>query len=297
MVNLAETFLRLSRDDFSTLKGIEAGMRTHEWVPVNEIARITGLPIDKADYRLSRLSDMGLVARETIHYLGYRMDFDAYDILALQDFSEKNAVTCIGEKIGVGKESVVYEALGQIPLAIKFHREGRTSFKHVRRDREHLNDGSRCAWIHAARRSARHEFGIMQRLYPQVSIPRPVALSRHAIAMELICGPGLGRITLSNPEEALEIILGEVKTAYGLGIIHADLSEYNVIVLEDQIKIIDWPQAVPTDHPNAEELLERDVSNVLRFFDRKYKLKASLEDALAGIKGPAAPAAPAQEVE
>lgn len=286
MVNLAQSFLKLNRDDFAILTGIETGMRTHEWVPLAEVARISGLAPDKAEYRLRFLSDLKLVSAETRHYLGYQMDFEAYDILALSDLVDRKVVTSIGDRIGVGKESVVYEALGERPIAIKFHREGRTSFKHVRRVREHLKDGSRCAWIHAARRAARYEFSVMTSLYPTVSIPRPVALSRHAIAMELINGNQLNQITLSNPQECLGIILDEVKAARSLGIIHADLSEYNIIVHGVEIKIIDWPQAVKTDHPNASELLERDLNNILRFFARKYMIDLSLKDALerVGIK-------------
>lgn len=288
MVNLAQSFLKLNRDDFAILASIETGMRTHEWVPLAEVANISGLAPDKAEYRLRFLSDLKLVSMETRHYLGYRMDFEAYDILALSDLADRKIVTSIGDRIGVGKESVVYEALGESPLAIKFHREGRTSFKHVRRVREHLKDGSRCAWIHAARRAARYEFSVMTSLYPQVSIPRPVALSRHAIAMELIYGSQLNQITLSNPEECLGIILDEVKAALSLGIIHADLSEYNIIVRGEEIKIIDWPQAVKTDHPNASELLERDLNNILRFFARKYKIDLSMKDVMdrVGMKHP-----------
>jgi RIO kinase 2 len=286
VVNLAQTFLRLNQDDFAILKGIEAGMRTHEWVPLADVARISGLAPDKAEYRLHFLSDLKLVSRETLHYLGYQMDFEAYDILALSDLADRNVVASIGDRIGVGKESVVYEALGKgsNPMAIKFHREGRTSFKHVRRVREHLKDGSRCAWIHAARRAARYEFSVMTSLYPQVSIPRPVALSRHAIAMELIHGNQLNLITLSNPQECLDIMLDEVSAAYSLGVIHADLSEYNVIVRGDEIKIIDWPQAVKIDHPNASELLERDLTNILRFFARKYKIDLSIKDAMSRVE-------------
>jgi RIO kinase 2 len=283
VANLAQTFLKLKQDDFAVLKGIEVGMRTHEWVPLADISRISGLTPDKAEYRLDLLSDLKLVNRETLHYIGYQMDFNAYDLLALSDLADRRVVVSLGDRIGVGKESVVYEALGEAPLAIKFHREGRTSFKHVRRVRDHLKDGSRCAWIHAARRAARQEFDIMARLYPAVSIPKPVALSRHAIAMELIYGSQLNQINLSNPDECLDIILEEVKAACNLGIIHADLSEYNVIVAGEEIKIIDWPQAVRTDHPHAIDLLKRDIGNILRFFSRKYKIDLSMEEALSRV--------------
>ena len=48
------------------------------------------------------------------------------------------------------------------------------------------------------------------------------------------------------------------------------MSEYNVIVDESGITIFDWPQAVPTDHDNAQELLSRDLTNIYGYFQRKY---------------------------
>jgi RIO kinase 2 len=281
--NLAEAFLRLSREDFSVLSSIEAGMKDHEWVPIPDIAQSSGLPLRKVDYRLRLLSEQKLVTRTTIHYEGYQIDFDAYDLLALSDLVKRNFVAGIGEKIGVGKESVIFEAIGEIPLAIKFHRQGRTSFKHVRRARDHLKDLPKVPWLHAASLAARHEFRVMQRLYPHVSIPRPVALSRHAIAMEHIFGDQLSRVVLSNPQDCLEIILDEVAKAYCLGIVHADLSEFNIMVSKDEIKIIDWPQAVDLKHPGSQELLHRDLANILRFFARRYKIDLSLEEALSKV--------------
>lgn len=284
MENLAEAFLGLEHEDFSLLSAIESGMRDHEWVPLPEIARLSGLSGRKAEYRLGLLFKQKLVRREALAYEGYQIEFDAYDLLALSDLVKRDHVKSIGERIGVGKESVVYAALGEIPLAIKFHRQGRTSFKHVRRVREHLTDLPRVPWLYAAALAARHEFEVMQRLYPAVAIPRPVALSRHALAMDFLEGGQLSRITLSDPEDVLDAIVEQVKRAWNLGIIHADLSEFNIIVTEQGPKIIDWPQAVEVDHPQAEELLERDLFNVLRFFSRKYRLEMSLEEALGIVK-------------
>jgi len=285
--NLAEAFLNLKAEDLATLKGIEVGMRRYEWVPTTEISRISGLDPSKVEYRLDHLNERGLVTGETLHYLGYQIDFPAYDLLALDELVKRDTIICIGPKLGVGKESVVYEALGpeDRPLVIKFHREGRTSFKRVRRLREHLRDLPRFSWLYASALAARHEFQVMERLCPKVSVPRPVAYSRHALAMERACGIELSRANIQNPEEALEATLDEVAHAYSLKIIHADLSEFNIFVSEEGVEIIDWPQAVSTDHPNAEGLLERDVVNVLRFFERKYKIKADLAQALGRIRG------------
>lgn len=125
----------------------------------------------------------------------------------------------------------------------------------------------------------------MKRLYPVVSVPRPVALSRHALAMEYVPGPLLHRIALKDPEDGLSLILDEVGRALGQGIIHADLSEFNIMIADSGPVIIDWPQAVDSSHPHAAELLKRDLGNVLRFFRRKYNIEMSLEEALSQAEG------------
>jgi len=282
--NLAEALLDLSKDDRSLLSAIETGMKTHEWVPSFVISELSGLPVRKVEFRLGQLFEKKLVERESMHYLGYRIDFDAYDLLALSDFVKRGKLSAFGERIGVGKESVVYEAVGEMHLAVKFHRQGRTSFKHIRRLRDHLTDKPKVPWLYAAALAARHEFAVMEKLYPKVSIPRPVACSRHALAMEFVSGPALNRITLSDPENGLNMILGEVAAARRQGIIHADLSEFNIMVDESGPKIIDWPQAVEVTHPHAQELLERDLVNVLRFFERKYRIEMPLERALSLVR-------------
>ena len=284
MENLAIAFLGLSKDERSLLSAIETGMKTHEWVPSFVISELSGLPSKKVEFLLGQLFEKKLVERESMHYLGYRIDFPAYDLLALSDFVKKGVVSAIGERIGVGKESVVYEGLGEKPLAIKLHRQGRTSFKHVRRLRDHLTDKPKVPWLYAAALAARREFAVMQRLYPAVSIPRPVSCSRHALAMEYVAGPALHKVALSDPQDGLEMILGEVGKALNLGIIHADLSEFNILVADSGPKIIDWPQAVEAGHPHAREWLERDLCNVLRFFLRKYGIDMSLSRALAIVE-------------
>ena len=68
--------------------------------------------------------------------------------------------------------------------------------------------------------------------------------------------------------------------------IHTDLSEYNVLVdTEGMVWIIDWPQYVSADHPNALELLERDIGNVVYYFKRKYGLEYDQDQALKQVMG------------
>jgi len=111
-----------------------------------------------------------------------------------------------------------------------------------------------------------HEFEALRDLHAAgADVPRPLAYGHNAILMEYVgdatmAAPILHRIS-PPPDEArrlferlirnVEIMLGEYR-------IHADLSAYNVLYWEGDIRIIDLPQAIdPQTHPQAYELLGR----------------------------------------
>jgi RIO kinase 2 len=52
-----------------------------------------------------------------------------------------------------------------------------------------------------------------------------------------------------------------------------------------RVYIIDWPQWVSTDHPNSCDLLSRDIRNITRYFNRKYQLKISSDQAQEEVTG------------
>lgn len=288
-------FKGLDSKDFRILTGIETGMKHFEWVPIEELNKYTRLPFEKLEYRLKKLVRNKLVVRTTQPYEGFQIYFEGYDALALNAFVKRKSISAIGDEVGVGKESVIYEAIlppelaiGEpVPVVIKFHREGRTSFKQIKRVREHLGEREHFSWIYAARLAAQREYGIMAELYPKVSIPKPFDHNRHAIVMELAKGSLLAKTKLLAPEWYLDEILKQVKITYSLGIIHADLSEYNIFASEDGVQLIDWPQYVTLEHPHADEILERDVSNVLTHFFRKYGIKRELDETIREIKNKA----------
>ena len=155
-------FKDLDSKDFRILTGIETGMKHFEWVPIEELNKYTRLPLDKLEYRLRKLVRDRLVVRTTQPYEGLQIYFEGYDALALNAFVKRKSISAIGDEVGVGKESVIFEAIrqpelaigGPIPVIIKFHREGRTSFKQVKRVREHIGEREHFSWIYAARLSA-----------------------------------------------------------------------------------------------------------------------------------------------
>jgi RIO kinase 2 len=137
-----------------------------------------------------------------------------------------------------------------------------------------------CPWLIASRRSAEREYQALTALHPKVSVPLPIGQNRHTVVMALITGPNLNHCRVEEPEEVLDEILTYAGIAYHEGIIHADLSEYNILMEEGRCVIIDWPQWVGTTHPNAGSILERDIDNILTFFKRKYKVQYDRGDAM-----------------
>ncbi|MFC3478298.1 serine/threonine-protein kinase RIO2 [Halobacterium litoreum] len=270
--NVAAEMAELEPEDFHLLSGVEHGMRFSKWVNREKLPEFSRLTAEEVDYRLDRMLDREFLERKTIQYEGVQLTFAGYDALALKAFAERDTVEGFGAPLGVGKESDVYEVQSFRPMALKFHREGYTQFREVHRGRDYTSDKEHTSWQYTARKAAEREYEALETLYPEVNVPRPVDQNRHAIVMEKVDGTELSKAKL-DPAQAsgvLDLILREVAAAYREGFVHADVSEYNVFVNEDGVVVFDWPQATPTDHENARDLLDRDVENIVDYFRRKY---------------------------
>lgn len=285
MVVAADRIRTLNKYEKSILLALERGMKRYSWVPLEQLKPATGLSESEINYRLSRLIAWGMVRFNPVPYDGYALVFGGYDTLALATLTRKGTISALGTLIGEGKESVVYDALGLGPVAIKFHRVGQRSFASARLNREYMPEEGHCPWLIASRRSAEREFLALSNLHPAVSVPLPIDQNRHAVVMSLVSGPNLNRCQLEAPGEMLDEILENIRKAYRIGIIHADLSEYNILVEDGSCIIIDWPQWIEAGHNNAQTILERDIDNILAYFKRKYRSAYSRKDAIRCVTG------------
>ena len=279
-------FKKLEKNDFRTLIGIEIGMRQHRWVPAEMLPSFSKLLAGEVRYRIDRLLGFNLVKKSVIPYDGYRIHFDGYDALAVGALTLRG-LSAIGDNIGVGKESVVYEGVyDSEPVILKFHRAGYTSFKQVARQRD---TGDRNHWIFIARRAAKREYEALVTLAAlssdsAVSVPKAIDHNRHLIAMSIAPGSELSKTKVDDPDWFLDEIIEQIRKTYSAGFIHSDLSEYNVFVSPDGATLIDWPGYVTTTHPQAEFLLERDVKNILSFFNRKYGVTRDCEEVVGHVR-------------
>ncbi|MHA1512469.1 MAG: serine protein kinase RIO [Candidatus Hodarchaeales archaeon] len=107
-----------------------------------------------------------------------------------------------------------------------------------------------------------------------INAPKPILVKNNVLLMELIGINGIPSPLLKSvPQKAsistLETLIQQVTLMYQkAGLVHADLSPYNIIMKDVTPYMIDMSQSVLVSHPKAEEFLKRDISNVLTFFNK-----------------------------
>ncbi len=110
-----------------------------------------------------------------------------------------------------------------------------------------------------------------------VRVPKPFNFHEGVLLMELVAdaegnaAPRLNDVefTADEARAAHAGLMAEVVRMLGAGVIHGDLSEFNILMGADGPVIIDLPQAVDAAGNNhAERMLERDVANLRNFFGR-----------------------------
>jgi RIO kinase 2 len=286
---VVQVFHKLEVEDFRILNIVEAAMSKREFVPREQVQRFAKVPMDRVDFVLKKLNRLGLVYHNKGSHVGYALNYAGYDCLAINAFVKSGVISSFGQTIGVGKEADVYTALSPEgeTVAVKFHRLGRISFRQTRRKRGYIREHS--SWLFQSHLAAEKEFQALQLVYKhKVSVPKPLSYSRHAIVMGILEGGELSKWRrIINPKGVLKEVLRNIRKAYlKAHIIHGDLSEYNIILQSDMhVLIIDWPQHVLADHLNAAELLQRDIQNVLTFFNRRFDVEAELQIAYDYVTG------------
>ncbi len=284
-LQLGEVYNSMPDEGFKILSVVEAGMGKYEYVPVTVILKQTRIPPKKLDLLLGFLASKGLLRRRIGYRVGYKLTFLGLDIVALHSLVRRGVLKAIGDKIGIGKESEIYEALapGNTRVAVKFHKVGRTSFKRTLLLRPYVLERETPDWFSESKLSAQREYKAITELFKYTKyVPRPIAYSRNAVVIDFVEGVELYKVRhLSDPIRVLEGIKEVIEIAYcKVGIVHGDLSEYNIIIRfpDESPVIIDWPQYVYKDHPSAITLLRRDVYYVIRYFNKRFGLKVEPED-------------------
>ncbi|QFZ26804.1 putative serine/threonine-protein kinase [Clavispora lusitaniae] len=202
----------------------------------------------------------------------------------------KGIISRINGCISTGKEANVYHgdhedpAISTREYAVKIYKTSILVFK----DRERYVDGE-FRFRNTKNQSnprkmvkvwAEKEFRNLKRLYMNgIPCPEPVELRSHVLVMEYLTkgnaqpSPKLRDHPFKDINEIVHYyqqMLFYMRRMYQTcRLVHADLSEYNSIVHNDKLYIIDVSQSVEPEHPMALDFLRMDIKNVNDFFSRK----------------------------
>lgn len=241
---------------------------------------------DKVDKRLNRKQkayEIGSLMKEkrSEDYQVFEEVFDRSTLKVIYDFMNQGIIDEIHGVVNAGKEARIYwgkDTKGK-ELAIKIfltssaefkkgmlpYIEGDPRFSHVRKDTRSLI----YTW-------AQKEFKNLQRAQQaKVNVPEPLAIQKNVLIMKFIGKEGkraplMKEIVLEDPQRVLKLILMYTKRLYIKGdLVHADLSEYNIMIWKKKPIIFDVAQSVLTKHPMADSFLHRDLENLHRYFKRK----------------------------
>jgi RIO kinase 1 len=164
---------------------------------------------------------------------------------------------------------------GTIYRADKVYRVG---WDLKRRERAAINGGSRFGHQLAATMWPANELAMLRRAWEAgASVPYPVERTDDGLLMEFVgdrdqAAPWLGSARLGTAEvrDAFAQLVASLRALCAAGMVHGDLSAYNILWWQGRLVIIDFPQAVEaTTNPHSADLLHRDVVNVCRWFESR----------------------------
>ena len=222
--------------------------------------------------------------------------FDSITLKTLYKLANSGYIHRLNGAISTGKEANVFKGIDEDDnfVAVKIYRVTTSDFKKMQnyiqgdpRFRVRTTNKRQLvnAWV-------TKEFRNLQRAEEAgVNVPTPITAKNNVLIMEFI-GDEEGDAALpmrhsdiQDPEKLLKEVILNMKLLYQkAGLVHGDLSSYNILIQDEEPVIIDISQGMTRDHPISEELLNRDIDNIVKDF-RKLKVKISNEEIKSEIMG------------
>lgn len=210
--------------------------------------------------------------------------FDKRTLMDLYSLASKGVIDALGGSISTGKEANIFRAIvGEKELALKIYRISTSNFNTMQ---DYMHGDPRFSSVKGTKRAivaawTRKEFRNLSRAEEAgIRVPHPIAMKENILVLDLIgegerIAPPLKDVDLDQEEakRIYEKIAECISVLYNRAqLVHADLSEFNILYNAGEPVIIDMGQSVTLDHPMARKFLERDIANVVRYFNKKYNL-------------------------
>jgi len=254
---------------------------------------------DKKTLEFDRnLNELGIRIKDANDRKVWGSCIDDSTLRALYYFAKRGMIQSYGGVVNAGKEANVFHAISPdgAEIAVKIYRITSSDFKAMD---DYIVGDPRFTNIKRDKRSivfawTKKEFkNLTKATEVGVSVPKPIAYEKNVLLMEFIGVDGIAAQKIKDVERELnkteimatfEEIVGYIRTLYrDAKLVHSDLSEYNILYFGGLV-LIDMAQAVPLEHPKAEQFLQRDVDNIVNFYS-KLGLKRNSPEILKKIRG------------
>ncbi len=217
--------------------------------------------------------------------------FDEFTNRNLFELQSRGIFEELVSPVKVGKESNVFLGIkGKEKVIVKIYRLQNCDFKRMY---AYIGQDPRYEYLKKKRRDIilawvqREYKNLLRAEEAQVVAPRALGWNQNIIVETMIGkeqpAPALKDAYPAKPAQFLNLIVAEMRKLYRAGIIHGDLSAFNILNWQETPYLIDFSQSTLVKTPNAEELLQRDIKNVLQFF-KKLGVDADLEKIRQRIK-------------
>ncbi len=219
--------------------------------------------------------------------------FDHETLMTIYGLTTKGYFDTLDFPIATGKEGNVFRAttIDGNYVAVKIYRMSNSTFNNIQK---YIAGDMRFRSVGKNKRRTIHlwaqkEFRNLERMHTnEIIVPKPITCVKNIIVMEFVGidetpAPHLRSVDIEDPNELFQILYDNLKRIYQkAGLVHADFSEYNILMTESGPTIIDVGQAVLINHPMAKEFLERDLKNLARYFKR-FDIMVEVEDLMKDI--------------
>ena len=224
-----------------------------------------------------RLSDLAPTSDKE-HKKTFEEVFDRRTLMVVYKLMQQGLVRTVEHPVATGKEANLFRALNSKGgnVALKIYRQSTATFQKLA---PYILGDPRFARVGRSKRAlrmawARKEFANLKRMQAGgARVPEPIAVLDNVVVMEFIGWHDRSYPTLKElPPDDLQTFWDRLVKSWmailATGLVHGDLSEYNILVRRGEPVIIDVAQAVLAVHPMAQELHQRDCTNIARFFKR-----------------------------
>jgi RIO kinase 1 len=203
--------------------------------------------------------------------------FDEFTDLNLKKLASRGFFDELVETLKPGKEANVFTALKQdgSRVVVKIYRLENCNFNKMY---EYISQDPRYSFLKGHKRKiifawTQREYRNLLKARDVIRVPSIYAFKDNILVMECITEDGevaplLKDVKLKNATEIFEEIISNVDKLFKKGLVHGDLSEFNILMQNGRPVFIDFSQSCSVEAGNAPELLKRDLSNMCKFFKK-----------------------------